>query len=158
MINELFFGEPKLQKKFLALLTKDASGSEEEYYSDSNEDSEYEFSPILSLNVVTNKSHKEFLLDLIGQILDIDIKREYLEKLKGIILEEEDKSFKFNLETPSISQIFDRYPIQNPYKQITTEDLQAEVNELRGQVRIHKYEVLDPVSYTHLTLPTKRIV
>jgi len=31
-INELFLGEPKLQKKPLALLTKDVSGSEEEYY------------------------------------------------------------------------------------------------------------------------------
>ena len=54
-INELFSGEPELQKKLLALLTKDGSESEEEYYVESSEDSEYESSPILSLNVITNK-------------------------------------------------------------------------------------------------------
>jgi len=53
----------------------------------------------MSLNVITNKSQKELLLDLIGQILNIDIKKEYLEKLKEIILEEEDKSFRLYLET-----------------------------------------------------------
>ena len=63
--------------------------------------------------------------------------------MKDIILEEEHKSFKFNPKTPSISQIFDCYPIQNPYKQIITKDLQAEVNELKGQVCILKSEVLD---------------
>jgi len=31
-------------------------------------DSEYESSPIPTLNVITNKSQKEFLLDIIGQI------------------------------------------------------------------------------------------
>ena len=65
------------------------SGLEEEYYLDSYEDFEYESSPILSLNVITNKSKKELLLDLIRQILDIGAKKEYLEQLKGISLEEE---------------------------------------------------------------------
>jgi len=83
-------GELELQKKLLALLTEDASDTdkEEDYYSESSEDSEYETSPILSLNVITNKSQKEFLLDLIGQISDINTKKYYLEKLKGIVLEE----------------------------------------------------------------------
>ena len=40
-------------------------------------------------------------------------------------------------------KVFYRYPIQNPYKQITTKYLQAEVNELKGQVRILKSEVLN---------------
>ena len=71
-INELFSGDPKLKQKLLTLLTKDASGSKQEdvYYSDSSENSEYESSPILSLNVISNKPQKELLLDLISQIPD----------------------------------------------------------------------------------------
>ena len=96
---------------------------EKGYYSGSSEDSEYESSLIQSLNVIASKPQKEFLLDLIGQIPNLDIKKEYLEKLKGIILEEEDRTPKFELGTSSsssISQIFELYPIPNPYQQITT--------------------------------------
>jgi len=67
-INESFSGEPKLQKKLHSLLIQDKSKEEDYYYSESSIDSEYESSPIPSLNVITNKSQKEFLLDLIGQI------------------------------------------------------------------------------------------
>jgi len=101
-------------------------GQRREYYSEYSEDSEYESSPILSLNVITSKPPKEFLPNLIGQILDIDAKREYLEKLKGIILEEEDRTPKFELGTSSsssISQIFEKYPITNPYQQLITKQL-----------------------------------
>jgi len=75
-INKLFFGDPELQKKLLDLLTTNVSGSDqdEDYYAESSEDSEYESSPILSLNVITSKPQKEFLLDLIGQIPDIETK------------------------------------------------------------------------------------
>jgi len=60
------------------------------------------------LNVITNKPQKEFLLDLIGQIPNINTKREYLDKLKSIILEEEDKTPKLELGTSSsISRIFE---------------------------------------------------
>ena len=42
-INELFSGDPELKQKMLALLTKDASGSEveEDYYASDSDDSEY---------------------------------------------------------------------------------------------------------------------
>jgi len=40
--------------------------------------------------VLTTKSQEEFLLDL-GQIPDGNLKREYLKKLKSIILKEENK-------------------------------------------------------------------
>ena len=68
-INELFSGEPELQKKLLSLLIHSKSEDEDDYYSGSSTESEYESSPIPSLNVLTNKSQKEFLLDLIGQFL-----------------------------------------------------------------------------------------
>ena len=43
-----------------------------------------------TIDVITNKSPKEFLLDLIGQIPDGNMKREYLERLKTLIIEEEE--------------------------------------------------------------------
>jgi len=84
-INELFSGEPELQKKLHSLLLQDKSEEEDDYYSELSIDFEYEFSPIPTLNVVTNKSQKEFLLDLIGQIPDGNMKREYLERLKTLM-------------------------------------------------------------------------
>ena len=129
----------------LALLTKDASGSEveEDYYASDSDDSEYESSPIHTINVITSKPQKEFLLELIGQIPDLDTKREYLERLKGIILEE-DKTPKFDLgaaSSSSIIKIFEWYPISNPYQQVTTKQLQAEINDLKNQVRFLKTKV-----------------
>jgi len=60
---KLFSGELKLQKKLHSLLIQDKSEEEDYYYSESSRDSKYESSPIPSLNVITNKSQKEFLLD-----------------------------------------------------------------------------------------------
>jgi len=81
-INELYSGEPELQKKLQSLLIQDISNEEGYYYSKSSEDSEHESSPIPTPNVLTNKSKKEFLLDLIGQIPDGNLKREYLKTQK----------------------------------------------------------------------------
>jgi len=117
------------------------SDQDEDCYAESSEDSEYESSSILSLKVITRKPQKEFLLDLIAQVSDIETKREYLEKLKGVVLDEEDKPFKFELgssSSSSLTQIFDRYLITNPYQQITPKQLQTEVNDLKSQVRFLK--------------------
>ena len=98
----------------------------------------------MSLNVITSKPQKELLLDLICQIPNIETKKEYLEKLKGIILEEEDKPPKFKLgpsSSSSLTQIFERYPITNPYQQVSTKQLQSEINDLKSQVRFLKSEV-----------------
>jgi len=67
------------------------------------------------LNVITNKSQKEFLLDLIGQISDGNIKHEYLKKLKSIILEEEEETPKFSLESLSLTTIYKQFPVPNPF-------------------------------------------
>ena len=90
-ITELFSGEPELQKKLLALLTQNVSESEEEYYAESSNDSEYESSPILSLNVITNKTQKKFLLHLIGQLLDVKAKGIILKNLKNLSLKKKPK-------------------------------------------------------------------
>ena len=128
-------------------MTTNVSGSDqnEDYYAVSSEDSKYELSPIVSLNAIPSKPPKEFLLDLIGQIPDIETKREYHEKLKGIILEEEEKPLKFELgpsTSSSLTQIFYRYPITNPYQQVTTKQLQTEINDLKTQVCFLKQKCL----------------
>ena len=64
-INELFADDTQMQSKLLSLLIQEHSDKSEEdndYYSDSNE-SNYESSPIPTINVIKNKSQKEFLLD-----------------------------------------------------------------------------------------------
>ena len=145
-INELFLGDPELKQKLLALLIKEPSGSEseEDYYAASNseDDSEYESSPIKTLNVITSKSQKEFLIELIRQIPDVDLKKDYLQRLKDLILEEE-KAPKFEFgSSSSFNQIFENYPIPNPFQPVTTKQLQTEINDLKGQVRLLKTEVL----------------
>ena len=105
---------------------------------------------------MTNKSQKEFLLDLISQILDGDMKKEYLEKLKNLILEEEDKTPKFtlNASSSSLTNIYKQIPIPNPFQQITTKDLQQEINHLKTEVRYLKTEVLN-LKTTDLTIEAK---
>ena len=90
------------------------------------------------------QSVKEFLLHLIGQISYGNLKREYLEKLKPLILEEGDKSPKFTLNTLSSSQtsIYKQFPIPNPFQQLTTKELQQEINQLKTEIKYLKNEVL----------------
>jgi len=72
------------------------------------------------------------------------MKRESLERLKTLILEEEDKRPIFTLEGPTstFTNIYKKFPIPNPFQQVTTKDLQAEINELKIQVRHLKTEVI----------------
>ena len=56
-----------MQSKLLSLLIQDftdQSDDNNDYYSDSQNESDYESSPLPTINVITNKSQKEFLLDL----------------------------------------------------------------------------------------------
>ena len=126
------------------LIRNQSDEEQDDCYSESQSDSEYESSPIPTLNVITNKSQKEFLLDLMGQILDGNMKKEYLEKLKNLILEEEDKTPKFTLNTPSssLTNIYKQFPIPNPYQRITTKELQQEIDQLKIEIKYLKTEVL----------------
>jgi len=88
-INEIFSEDSIMKAKLLSILiqdTTDKSVEENDYYSEST-NSEYESSllPVVIV-ITTTKSQKEFLLDLIGQIPDGNLKKEYLEKLKQIII------------------------------------------------------------------------
>jgi len=135
-----------MKAKLLSVLLQeptDKSEAENDYYSDSVE-FEYEFSPLPVINVITTtKSQKEFLLDLIGQIPDGELKKEYMEKLKQLILEEDDKTSKFtlNASTSSLTNIYKHFPIPNPFQQITTKDLQHEINQLKGEVKYLKKQL-----------------
>jgi len=138
---------------------QDKSEEEDDYYFESSIESEYESSPIPTLNVITNKSQKEFLLDLIGQILDGNMKRGYLERLKTLILKEEDKHPMFSLNSPtsSLTNIYKHFPILHPFQQITTKELQIEINELKAQVRYLKTEVMN-LKTADLTIEAKLAV
>jgi len=157
-INELFAEDTQMKAKLLLVLIQeqpDNSEEENDYYSESTE-SEYESSPLPVLNVITNKSQKEFLLDLIGQISNGELKKEYLEKLKTLILEEEDKGPKFSLtaSSSSLTNIYKQIPIPNPFQQITTKELHHEINQLKVEVKHLKAKVLN-LKTTDLTLEAK---
>ena len=62
----------------LVLLPQEALESDEDYYAEESEESDYESSPLQALNAITSKPQKAFLIDLIGQIPDLDVKRDYL--------------------------------------------------------------------------------
>ena len=49
--------------------------------------------------------------------------------------EEESKSLKFNFVDASVSKIISKYPHWNLFKQITTKEIQVEINELKSQAR-----------------------
>ena len=46
-------------------------------------------------------------------------KQEYLSKLKDLILEEEKKVIKFDIETPSLTKRFQKYPIPHLFNGFT---------------------------------------
>jgi len=71
-INELFADQPNLQKKLLAILAQNSSDSDKDvdYYQSSKEDeSGYDSSTIKTINVLTNRNQKEFLIDLIEKFM-----------------------------------------------------------------------------------------
>ena len=83
--------------------TSDNSEVENNYYSEST-DSDYESSPLPVVNVITTtKSQKEFLLDLIGQIPDGNLKKEYLTKLKQVIEDEKTPNFSLNKSSSAVN-------------------------------------------------------
>ena len=79
---------------------------------------------------------KEFLVDLIEQIQDTWLRKEYLQKLKGILIKED------SLEHPhkiSINKIFETREIPNILKAVNIQYLKNEVNILKEQIKnLHK--------------------
>ena len=71
-------------------------------------------------------------------------------------MEEEDKTPKFSLDasTFSLTTICKQIPIPNPFQQITTKDLQHEINQLKSEIKILKNEVLN-LKTKDLTLEAK---
>ena len=67
------------------MLAKNSSDidSEDDYYQSTKEEGlDDDSSPIKTLNVITNRNQKEFLINLIGKISDEETKKEYMSKLK----------------------------------------------------------------------------
>jgi len=49
-----------------------------------------------------------------------------------LILEEEKKVIKLDIKTPSLTKLFQKYPIPNSFQQLTTKDIRLEVDELKA--------------------------
>jgi len=154
-LNEICAEHPDIQEKLIALFelkdtpnqSENSSSSSDyedntinELESDSSEYSSGNESSRLCykcINVITtNNSEKEFLLDLIEQIQDTALRKEYLQKLKGILLKED------LLEPPhkvNINKIFETREISNILKAVNIQDLKNEVNILKEQIKnLHK--------------------
>jgi len=102
-------------------------------------------SPTQAINVITNENQKKLLFELIGQIFNVDTKREYLKKLKDLVLfeKEESKSLKFNYVDTSVSKIINKYPRPNPFYQITTKEIQVDISELKCQICTFDIKLLE---------------
>jgi len=154
-LNEICAEHPDIQEKLIALFElKDTPNQSE----NSSSSSDYEDSTINELEsdsseyssgnkssrlcykcinvITTNNSEKEFLLDLIEQIQDTALRKDYLQKLKGILIKED------SLEPPhkvSINKIFETREIPNILKAVNIQDLKNEINILKEQIKIlHK--------------------
>jgi len=73
-----------------------------------------------------------------------------------LILEKEDKTPKFTLNVPfsSLTNIYKQFPIPNPFQQITTKELQQEINQLKMEIKYLKNEVIN-LKTNDLTLEAK---
>ncbi|KAK9697127.1 hypothetical protein RND81_08G016600 [Saponaria officinalis] len=94
-INELFQDNPemcqKLSKLFLKSSSEEESNDEINIIQESSEEESYDSassSPILMVNVISDKDDKTFLFDLIDKVEDPDIKRNALLRLRSIVIQE----------------------------------------------------------------------
>ncbi|KAK9734444.1 hypothetical protein RND81_04G140200 [Saponaria officinalis] len=156
-INELFQDNPemcqKLSKLFLKSSSSEAESNDEiNIIQESSDDESYDSassSPILMVNVISDKDDKTFLFDLIDKVDDPDIKRDALLRLKSLVIQEHTFSKTVPSTEPfSISKLFNKYPVNtikgksldlnsSPLKQLQQElnSLKAQVNDLRNQLQ-----------------------
>jgi len=64
-----------------------------------------------------------------------------LSKLKDLFVVEEKKVIKFDIEAPSLTKLFQKYLLPNPFQQLNTKEIQIEVNELKAQVQDLRHEI-----------------
>ncbi|KAK9665587.1 hypothetical protein RND81_14G121500 [Saponaria officinalis] len=148
-INELFQDNPemcqKLSKLFLNSSSSEAESNDEiNIIQESSDDESYDSassSPILMVNVISDKDDKTFLFDLIDKVDDPDIKRYALLRLKSLVIQEHTFSKTVPSTEPfSISKLFE---LVTSLKQLQQElnSLKTQVNDLRNQLQnIHVNE------------------
>ncbi|KAK9668727.1 hypothetical protein RND81_13G081900 [Saponaria officinalis] len=156
-INELFQDNPEMCQKLSKLFLKSSSSEEESndeinIIQESSDDESYDSassSPILMVNVISDKDDKTFLFDLIDKVDDPDIKRDALLRLKSLVIQEQTLSTTVPPNEPfSISKLFNNYPANtikgkslklssSPLKQLQQElySLKAQVNDLHNQLQ-----------------------
>ena len=64
------------------------------------------------------------------------------------------QKFTLNASSSSLTNIYKQFPIANPYQQITTKELQQEINQLKTKIKYLKTEVFN-LKTTDLTIEAK---
>jgi lipopolysaccharide export LptBFGC system permease protein LptF len=90
-----------------------------------------------TVGVMTKEEEQEkLLLDLISKIENLELKRQYLKKLRKLLTKKEVTKTK----TPEVSLSNTLKRFNKPKKQITINDLQLEVNQIKSEIKILKEE------------------
>jgi hypothetical protein len=90
-----------------------------------------------TISVMTKEEEQEeLLLDLISKIENPELKRQYLEKLRKLLTKREVAKSK----SPEVSLSTTLKRFDKPKKQITINDLQLEVNQIKSAIKILKKE------------------
>ncbi len=88
-----------------------------------------------SVNVLTKQEEQEeLLLEAISKINNLELKAQYLEKLRKLSNKHETNKQNLPKLAISLSETFERFKKIKP-KKVNIEDLQHEVNQIKGEIK-----------------------
>ena len=87
------------------------------------------------VNFLTKQEEQEeLLINLISKIENLELKSEYLVKLKKLLTKEEPSKEKTSKPPISLSKTFEKFN-RIKSKEVTIQDLQQEVNQIKSEIR-----------------------
>jgi len=106
-----------------------------------------------------NSKSKELIFDMIQQIPDQEKQKEHLEKLKTLIINEEDEKDNLLTQPFSISKLFETYPINTSLKTKPKDihEIQVEIKQLKEEIQ-HIKEDLQHVKTKNLANETQMCI
>jgi hypothetical protein len=88
-----------------------------------------------SVNVLTKQEEQEeLLLEAISKINNLELKAQYLEKLRKLLNKQETSKHNLPKLTISLSETFERFN-KLKIKKVNIEDLQLEVNQIKNEIK-----------------------
>lgn len=89
--------------------------------------------PVKQITVFTKQNQKETaLIELISRLEDSELKKKYTDKLKSLLINTNHKP-KFDKPIISLSKTLERF--KNKYKEVTLQDLQQEINQIKQTIK-----------------------